>query len=100
MSFIYMDVNGRKVIGEVIEETESTVKLKEPIIVNESVQADPDGNGRVSLSFAPYVHSFEVYEVELKWFSRLKCDSTLQEAYKDFTQKIRAKRACLIGAGT
>ena len=93
MSFIYMDANGRKVIGEVIEETELVVKLKDPIIVNESIQPGPDGNGRVDLSFAPYIHSFEVYEAELKWFSKLKCDPTLHRAYEDFTKKIQAKRS-------
>lgn len=93
MSFIYMDISGRKIIGELISEEGDVVKLKNPLVINESMRQISESEFNVDLKFSPYFHTFETKEMEFKWFSKLSCDEKLFTAYKDYSIKIKAQRA-------
>jgi len=92
---LVVDRVGRQFIGESVEETDSSVTIKDPLMVIERVLPSPDPNqSQVQFNMAPVLQTFKVGNLKLKWISISQVDDEkFISAFDDILMKLRAARS-------
>jgi hypothetical protein len=86
---VFLDYLGRSIIGEVVEKTDSLIKVKNPVILH--VPPSPDNSGRMSVQLYPlFFREFLADKTEDVVFDFLK-DKVVETSIEAIDYRLQAQ---------